>query len=48
MTEPKFMPPTHRRAYLTYLNRCKAMDSYHRALVYILTSVLATRNNIDQ
>ena len=31
MTEPKFMTPAHRRAYLTHLNRCKAMDSYHRA-----------------
>ena len=28
MTEPKFMTPAHRRAYLTHLNRCKAMDSY--------------------
>lgn len=37
MTEPKFMTPAHRRAYLTHLNRCKAMDSYHRALIYILT-----------
>ena len=35
MTEPKFMTPAHRRAYLTHLNRCKAMDSYHRALIYI-------------
>ena len=26
MTEPKFMTPPHRRAYLTHLNRCKAMD----------------------
>lgn len=41
MTEPKFMTPAHRRAYLTHLNRCKAMDSYHRALIYILTAVPA-------
>ena len=47
MTEPKFMTPAHRRAYLTHLNRCKAMDSYHRALIYILTAVPALRNNID-
>ena len=33
--------------YLTHLNRCKAMDSYHRALIYILTAVPALRNNID-
>ena len=46
MTEPKFMTPAHRRAYLTHLNRCKAMDSYHRALIYILTAVPALRNNI--
>ena len=39
MTEPKFMTPAHRRAYLTHLNRCKAMDSYHRALIYTLTAV---------
>lgn len=38
MTEPKFMTPAHRRAYLTHLNRCKAMDSYHRALIYTLTA----------
>ena len=44
MTEPKFMTPAHRRAYLTHLNRCKAMDSYHRALIYILTAVPALRN----
>lgn len=25
MTEPKFMTPAHRRAYLTHLNRCKAI-----------------------
>ena len=43
MTEPKFMTPAHRRAYLTHLNRCKAMDSYHRALIYILTAVPALR-----
>ena len=47
MTEPKFMTPAHRRANLTHLNRCKAMDSYHRALIYILTAVPALRNNID-
>ena len=47
MTEPKFMTPAHRRAYLTHLNRCKAMDSYHRALIYTLTAVPALRNNID-
>ena len=47
MTEPKFMTPAHRRAYLTHLNRCKAMDSYHRALIYILTAVPALQNNID-
>lgn len=47
MTEPKFMTPAHRRAYLTHLNRCKAMDSYHRALIYILTAVPALRNNIS-
>lgn len=47
MTEPKFMTPAHRRAYLTHLNRCKAMDSYHRALIYILTAVPALRNNIE-
>ena len=35
MTEPKFMTPAHRRAYLTHLNRCKVMDRYHRALIYI-------------
>ncbi len=46
MTEPKFMTPAHRRAYLTHLNRCKAMDSYHRALIYTLTAVPALRNNI--
>ena len=28
MTDPKFMTPPHRRAYLTHLNRCKVMDSY--------------------
>lgn len=28
MTEPKFMTPAHRRAYLTHLNRCKAMVTY--------------------
>ena len=28
MTEPKFMTPAHRRAYLTHLNRCKVMDNY--------------------
>ena len=47
MTDPKFMTPPHRRAYLTHLNRCKAMDSYHRALICILTAVPALRNNID-
>ena len=47
MPEPKFMTPAHRRAYLTHLNRCKAMDSYHRALIYTLTAVPALRNNID-
>ena len=47
MTEPKFMTPAHRRAYLTHLNRCKAMDSYHRALIYTLTAVPALRNNIE-
>lgn len=47
MTEPQFMTPPHRRAYLTHLNRCKVMDSYHRALIYILTAVPALRNNID-
>lgn len=47
MTEPKFMTPPHRRAYLTHLNRCKAMDSYHRALIYTLTAVPALRNNIE-
>ena len=47
MTDPKFMTPPHRRAYLTHLNRCKVMDSYHRALIYILTAVPALRNNID-
>lgn len=47
MTEPKFMTPAHRRAYLTHLNRCKTMDSYHRALIYTLTAVPALRNNID-
>ena len=26
MTEPKFMTPAHRRAYLTHLNRCKTKD----------------------
>ena len=41
MTDPKFMTPPHRRADLTHLNRCKAMDSYHRALIYILTAVPA-------
>ena len=41
MTEPKFMTPAHRRAYLTHLNRCKAMDSYHRALIYIKPESLA-------
>lgn len=35
------------KTYLTHLNRCKAMDSYHRALIYILTAVPALRNNID-
>ena len=39
MTEPKFMTPAHRRAYLTHLNRCKAMDSYHRALIPTMTLV---------
>ena len=29
MTEPQFMTPPHRRAYLTHLNRCKVMDSYY-------------------
>lgn len=47
MTEHKFMTPAHRRAYLTHLNRCKAMDSYHRALIYILTAVPALRNNME-
>ena len=47
MTDPKFMTPPHRRAYLTHLNRCKVMDSYHRALIYALTAVPALRNNID-
>ena len=47
MTDPKFMTPPHRRAYLTHLNRCKAMDSYHRALIYTLTAVPALRNNIE-
>lgn len=47
MTDPKFMTPPHRRAYLTHLNRCKVMDSYHRARIYILTAVPALRNNID-
>lgn len=28
MTDPKFMTPPHRRAYLTHLNRCKVMDNY--------------------
>ena len=28
MTDPKFMPPPQRRAYLTHLNRCKVRDSY--------------------
>ena len=46
MTEPKFMTPAHRRAYLTHLNRCKAMDSYHRALIYTLTAVPALRNTL--
>ncbi len=41
MTDTKFMTPPHRRAYLTHLNRCKAMDSYHRALIYTLTAVPA-------
>ena len=45
MTEPKFMTPAHRRAYLTHLNRCKVMDNYHRALIYTLTAVPALRNN---
>lgn len=36
-----------RRQYLTHLNRCKAMDSYHRALIYTLTAVPALRNNIE-
>lgn len=47
MTDPKFMTPPHRRAYLTHLNRCKVMDSYHRALIYALTAVPALRYNID-
>ena len=47
MTDSKFMTPAHRRAYLTHLNRCKAMDSYHRALIYTLTAVPALRNNIE-
>ena len=47
MTEPKFMTPAHRRAYLTHLNRCKVMDNYHRALIYTLTAVPALRNNIN-
>lgn len=33
--------------YLIHLNRCKAMDNYHRALIYTLTAVPALRNNID-
>ena len=45
MTEPKFMTPAHRRAYLTHLNRCKAMDSYHRALIYTLECIILTVNN---
>ena len=28
MTDPKFMTPPRRRAYLTRLNRCKVMDNY--------------------
>lgn len=28
MTDPKFMTPPHRRAYLTHFNRCKVMDNY--------------------
>ena len=47
MTGPKIMTPAHRRAYLIHLNRCKAMDNYHRALIYTLTAVPALRNNID-
>ena len=31
----------------TELYRCKAMDSYHRALIYTLTAVPALRNNIE-
>ena len=27
MTDPKFMTPPNRRAYLTHLNRCKVMDN---------------------
>lgn len=27
MTDPKFMTPPHRRAYLTHHNRCKVMDN---------------------
>ena len=34
MTDPKFITPAHRRAYLTNLNRCKKVDSYHRTLIY--------------
>lgn len=47
MTEPKFMTPAHRRAYLTHLNRCKAMDSYHRALIYTLTVILYEEQKRD-
>ena len=47
MTEPKFMTPPHRRAYLTHLNRCKAMTERPRALIYTLTAVPALRNNIE-
>ena len=28
MTDPKFMPPPQRRAYLTNLTRCKVMENY--------------------
>lgn len=39
MTDPKFMPPPQRRAYLTHLNRCKVMDSYPEYTRQLLSTV---------
>ena len=37
MTEPKFMTPAHRRAYLTHLKRCFLNNSRRSACVGTVT-----------